>query len=55
MKPNNLHEKRLMDLLHEIRCETLDQATNKKLTALAHRRRAMKIRNKIAAFFGDPE
>lgn len=52
MTPNNLHEKRLIDLLTDVRCSLLDQATDKKLTALAHRRRAMKLRNKIAAHFG---
>lgn len=39
-------------LVHEVRTALLDQATNKKLTALAHRRRCMKLRNKIAAFYG---
>lgn len=39
-------------LLNEIRCALLDQATDKKLTALVHRRRCMKLRNKIAAFYG---
>lgn len=39
-------------LLHEVRTALLDQATNKKLTALAHRRRCMNLRNKIAAHFG---
>jgi hypothetical protein len=40
------------DILHEVRCALLDQATDVDLTALAHRRRAMKLRNKIAAFYG---
>lgn len=43
---------RLSDLVHELRTTLLDQATNKDLTALAHRRRCMKMRNKIAAFYG---
>ncbi len=40
------------DILHEVRCALLDQATNTGLTALAHRRRCMKLRNKIAAHYG---
>lgn len=43
---------RLSALVHELRTALLDQATDKKLTALAHRRRCMKLRNKIAAFYG---
>lgn len=43
---------KLTVLLHEVRTSLLGQATNKKLTALAHRRRCMKLRNKIAAHYG---
>lgn len=43
---------RLSALVHEVRVSLLDQATDKNLTALAHRRRCMKLRNKIAAFYG---
>lgn len=43
---------RLSALVHELRTALLDQATDKSLTPLAHRRRAMKLRNKIATFYG---
>jgi hypothetical protein len=43
---------RLSALVHEVRTALLDQATDKTLTPLAHRRRCMKLRNKIAAFYG---
>lgn len=46
--------RKLSVLIHEVRTALLDQATNKKLTALAHRRRCMKLRNKIAAHYGQP-
>lgn len=47
---------RLRAALHKIQCDQLDQGTDKLLSALAHRRRAMKTRSKIIAVLAnEPE
>lgn len=39
--------KRLRDALFSVQCDQLDRATNKRLTAVGHRRKAMQTRNVI--------
>lgn len=40
---------RLRALLHKVQCDELDRATNKRLSAVGHRRRSMVTRNAILA------
>ena len=44
-------ERLLNNLLFEIKADLADQATNTKLSALAHRRRVLKLHNKIDKFY----